>query len=149
MALVKGNLVGISELVDLLVWGEILDSGVGSGSSLDFILSQEGFVVESVEISSLSLIWELWRVADHVSVVMVPSVIVVSVYSFFVVDHMNENSFFFWGLLELWESLDEIVFVIESWGKNESLVSVLPTVREDNLVLIWKIFRNLGTNVGS
>ena len=118
VAFVKGDLVSISEFVDLLVWGEVLDSGVGSGSSLELILSHEGFVVQSVEIGSLSLVWELWRVADQVSVVVVPSVIVVSVNSLFVVEHMDENSLLFWGFLELWKSLDEIVSVIESWGKD-------------------------------
>ena len=60
VALVKSNLVGVSELEDLLVWGEVLNSSVGSGSSLELILSQEGFVVKGVEVRSLSLVWELW-----------------------------------------------------------------------------------------
>ena len=60
VALVKSNLVGVWELVDLLVWGEVLDSSVGGGSSLELILSQEGFVVKGVEVGSLSLVWELW-----------------------------------------------------------------------------------------
>ena len=59
VALVESDLVGIWELVDLLVWGEVLDSSVGGRSSLKLILSQEGFVVQGVEVGTLSLVWEL------------------------------------------------------------------------------------------
>ena len=149
VALVKSDLVGVWELVDLLIWGEVLDSSVGGGSSLELILSQEGFIVQGVEISSLSLVWELWRVADHVTVIVVPSVIVVSVNSQLVVEHVDENILLLWGLLKFWKSLDEIVSVIESWGKDKSLVGVFPTVGKNNLVLGWKIFYDLGTNVSS
>ena len=149
VALVKSDLVGVWELVDLLIWGEVLDSSVGGGSSLELILSQEGFIVQGVEISSLSLVWELWRVADHVTVIVVPSVVVVSVNSQLVVEHVDENILLLWGLLKFWKSLDEIVSVIESWGKDKSLVGVFPTVGKNNLVLGWKIFYDLGTNVSS
>ena len=149
VALVKSDLVGVWELVDLLIWGEVLDSSVGGGSSLELILSQEGFIVQGVEISSLSLVWELWRVADHVTVIVVPSVIVVSVNSQLVVEHVDENILLLWGLLKFWKSLDEIVSVIESWVKDKSLVGVFPTVGKNNLVLGWKIFYDLGTNVSS
>lgn len=80
---------------------------------------------------------------------MVPSVIVVSVNSQLVVEHVDENVLLLWGLLKFWKSLDEIVSVIESWGKDKSLVGVFLTIGKDNLVLIRKIFDNLGTNVGS
>lgn len=80
---------------------------------------------------------------------MVPAVVVVSINSQLVVEHVDENSLFLWSLLKLWESLDEIVSVIESWGKDQSLIGVFSTVGEDNLVLGWKIFDNLGTNVSS
>lgn len=149
VALVKSDLVGVWELVDLLIGGKVLDSSVGGGSSLELILSQEGFIVQGVEISSLSLVWELWRVADHVTVIVVPSVIVVSVNSQLVVEHVDENVLLLWGLLKFWKSLDEIVSVIESWGKDKSLVGVFPTVGKNNLVLGWKIFYDLGTNVSS
>ena len=128
VALVKSHLVGIWELVDLLVWSEVLDSSVGSRSSLKLILSQEGFVVQGVEIGTFSLVWELGGVADHIAVVVVPSVIVVSVNSDLVVEHVHEDVLLLWGLLELWESLDKIVSVIESWGKDQSLVGVFSTV---------------------
>ena len=149
VALIEGNLVGVTELIDLLVWSIELNSSAGSGSSLELILSQEGFVVKGVEIGSFSLIWELWGIADHIAVVVVPSVIVVSVNSQLVVEHVDENSLFFWSFLKFWKSLDEIVSVIESWGKNESLIGVFFSIRKNNLVLGWKIFHNLGTNVSS
>lgn len=149
VALIKSNLVGVTKLIDLLVWSIELNSSVGSGSSLELILSQEGFVVKGVEIGSLSLVWELWRIADHIAVVVVPSVIVVSVNSQLVVEHVDENSFLFWSLLKFWKSLDKIVSVIESWGKNESLVGVFSTVGENKFVLGWKIFDNLGSDIGS
>lgn len=62
---------------------------------------------------------------------------------------MDENVLLLWGLLKFWKSLDEIVSVIKSWGKDKSLVGVFLTIGKDNLVLIRKIFDNLGTNVGS
>lgn len=62
---------------------------------------------------------------------------------------MDENVLLLWGLLKFWKSLDEIVSVIESWGKDKSLVGVLSTVGKNNLVLGWKIFYDLGTNVSS
>ena len=149
VALVEGNLVGVIELIDLLVWSIELNSSVGSGSSLELILSQEGFVVQGIEIRSLTLVWELGGIADHIAVVVVPSVIVVSVNSQLVVEHVDENTFLFWSFLKFWKSLDKIVSVIKSWGKNESLVSVFSSVGKDKLVLRWKIFHNLGSNIGS
>jgi hypothetical protein len=63
-------------------------------------------VVESVEISTLSLIRELGRIADHVSIVMIPSVIVVSLESFFVVDGMNKHVVFTSVFLEFRKTLN-------------------------------------------
>ena len=93
VALFKSDLISIRELVDFFVRSPELDSSVGSGSSLDLILSQERFVVESVEVVSFTLVWEFWRVADHVSIRVVPSVIVVSADSLFSVNGMDENVF--------------------------------------------------------
>jgi len=45
VALFKSDLISIRELVDFLVWSPVLDSSIGSGSSLELILSKEGFVV--------------------------------------------------------------------------------------------------------
>ena len=80
---------------------------------------------------------------------MVPSVIVVSVNSQLVVKHVDENVLLLWGLLKFWKSLDKIVSVIESWGKDKSLVGVLSAVGKNNLVLSWKILHNLGSDIGS
>lgn len=48
-------------------------------------------VVECIEIRAFSFVWELWRIANHVSVSVVPSVVVVAVNTLFVVDGMNEH----------------------------------------------------------
>ena len=149
VALVEGDLVGIAELVDLLVWSKVLDSGTGRGSTLELILSQERFVVKSIEVRSLTLVWEFGRIADHISSGVVPSVVVVSIHSKLVVEHVHENSLLLWGLIELWKSLDKVVSVIESWGKDKSLVGVLSAVGKNNLVLSWKILHNLGSDIGS
>jgi hypothetical protein len=45
MALFKSDLISIRELENFFVWSPVLDSSIGSGSSLKFILSKERFVV--------------------------------------------------------------------------------------------------------
>lgn len=54
---VKSNLVSIWESEDFLVWCPVLDSCIGRRSSMELVLSHEGFVVKSIEISSLTLVW--------------------------------------------------------------------------------------------
>jgi len=51
-------------------------------------------IVESIEVSTFSFIGELWRIADHISISVVPTVVVVSTKSFFVINSMNENLVF-------------------------------------------------------
>jgi len=48
-------------------------------------------VVKSIEIRALSLIGESWRIADHVTVSVVPSVIVVVIDSFLVINSVNKD----------------------------------------------------------
>ena len=78
MALVKGYLVGVWELEDLLVGSPVLHFGILGGSSLDLVLVNVSLIVEGIEIGSLSLVGEFGGVAEHISVVVVPSVVVVS-----------------------------------------------------------------------
>lgn len=148
-ALVEGNLVGIAELEDLLVWGPVLDFGAGTGSSLELILSHEGLVVEGVEVAAFSLVWGEWRIVDHISGGVAPTVIVVLLNGFLGVKHVDVDSLGLVGFSQLWESLDKVWSVIETWGEDESLVAVLLTSAELDLVLVREEFGNLGSNVSS
>jgi len=51
-------------------------------------------VVKGVEVSSLTLIWEFWGIANHISVVVVPSVVVVSINSLLMINSVNEDVVF-------------------------------------------------------
>lgn len=48
-------------------------------------------VVKSIKIRALSLIGESRRIANHITVSVVPSVIVVVINSFLVINSMNED----------------------------------------------------------
>ena len=91
LAFFESNLVGIWELEDLLVWCPILHTGILCSTALHDILSDEVIVVERIEVATLSLVREFRRVANHVSIVMVPSMIVVAIDALFVVDGMDED----------------------------------------------------------
>ena len=67
VAFIEGNLIGVREFEDLLVRSKVLDAGISRRSALDFILSEERFVVESVKVASLALVRGFGRVADHVA----------------------------------------------------------------------------------
>lgn len=71
---------------------------------MELVLSQVVLVIESVEISSFTLVWELRRIANHISSIMIPSMIVVSVHTFLVINSMNENIVIFFSMLELLKS---------------------------------------------
>jgi hypothetical protein len=91
VALIKSDLVGIREFENLSVRGPVLDLGILGSSTLELILSHEVFVIKGIEVSTLTLVWELWSIAYHISVGVVPSVIVVSVESFLVINCMNKD----------------------------------------------------------
>ena len=105
LALFESNLVGIWELEDLLVRCPILHSGILCCTALHDILSDKVIVVKWIEIATLSLVWEFRRVANHVPIVMVPSMIVVAINALFVVDGMDEDVALR-SMFELVESLD-------------------------------------------
>lgn len=149
VALVKGDFVGIWEFIDFLIWGPELDSSVGCSSTLKFILSHERFVVKSPEIGTFSLIWELWRVANHISVSVVPAMIVVSDNSSLGIDHVAEDILRLVGSSHFWKTLNMGFRVVETWSKNETFISVFSSIGKDQLVFVWKVLDNLGTNISS
>jgi hypothetical protein len=137
VALVKGNLVGVGESEDLLVRGPELDLCVLSSSTNHFVLSHEVLIVESIEVATFTLVWELRGIADHVTVGVVPSVVVVRVSnSLLVVESMKENSVLEWVLRKLSKSLDLINVLIETGTENESFVVVFLTVLKLKLVVL-------------
>lgn len=128
LALIKCDLVGVGELKDGLIGGPVLDSSILSASSLELVLSEELLIIEWVEVGSLSLVGELWRVAQEVSVEVVPSVIKVSVHSELVVDFVNEDVVLSLVLFKIAEAFDELALVVESSSNNESLVGELLSI---------------------
>ncbi len=105
-ALVKCNLVGVWEFEDLLVGGPVLNFGIFGSSALDNVLIDISLVVKWIEVSSLSLVGELRGVTEHISVRVVPSVVVVPLQAYFIIDLVNEDTVLTSVLLELWESLN-------------------------------------------
>jgi len=129
VALVQSNLVGVRESEDFLVGGPELDLGISGSSADHFVLSHEMLVVESIEVATLTLVWELRGIADHVTVGVVPSMVVVRVSnSLLVVESMKENSILEWVLRKLSKSLDLINILIETGTENKSFVIVFLTV---------------------
>lgn len=128
VALFEGDLVGISEFIDVFIWGEICDSCRWAGNSEHLIVSEERFVVKGPEVVTLSLMWGLGRIAEHIAVAVVPSVVVVLEWSIFIVEDMNEAVILLWQLLQLRKTLDQIVSVIESGGNDQSFVGILLVV---------------------
>ena len=82
-------------------------------------------VVECIEVSALTLVWELRRIADHVSVGMVPPVVVVPLNSLFVVYRMNKHVVLAAVLLELRQSLNVFGLVVKASGQHQGLIGVL------------------------
>ena len=147
VALVKSNLVGVAELVDLLVRGPVLDTGVGSRAALELILSEEGFVVEGVEIATLTFIGSLGRIADEVAVVMVPAVLIVTVSARLVIEHVHEHVVLLRTSGHLLETFDLAAVVVEACRDDKGLVSVLLAVRKKHFVLIGHVLDDPGADV--
>ena len=64
---IKSNFIRVWESVDLFVWSPVLDGRILSSEASEFVLSHHMLVVESIEVRSFTLVWELWRVHDVVS----------------------------------------------------------------------------------
>jgi len=95
---------------------------------VDLVLPEEGLVVQSIEITSLTLVWSLRRVAHEIAVVVVPAVLVVPVSSFLRVEHVKEHVVLLWAVSQIIESLDRLWSVVKTSCENQSLVGVLLTV---------------------
>lgn len=80
-ALVEDDLIGIGELEDEIVGSPVLNFSVRGGSSQSNVLSQVGFVVKSVEVRSLTLVGSLRRVADHLTMSVIPARLIVGLNS--------------------------------------------------------------------
>lgn len=63
-------------------------------------------IIKGIEISSLTLVWELWRIADHISIIVVPTMIIISLESFLVINSVNKDIVFTSVFLKFWKSFD-------------------------------------------
>lgn len=101
VALVKSNLVSVGELVDLLVGGPVLDTCVGGGAAIKGVHSLEVLVVEGVEISTLTFVRELGRVANCIAMQVSPAVVEVALGSVLTIHHVHEDIVLLVALLHL------------------------------------------------
>mmetsp|Transcript_14451 Transcript_14451/g.24665 ORF Transcript_14451/g.24665 Transcript_14451/m.24665 type:complete len:338 (+) Transcript_14451:551-1564(+) len=148
VALLEGDFVGVGEAVDLLVGRPVLDTGVGGRPAVHLVLAQERLVVGRIEVAALALVGELGRVADHVAVIVVPSVVVVPVDALLVVQHMKEDVLHLVRLLQLGQALDRVHLVLQAGGEHQRLVSVLLAVAEHELVLLGQVLGHREAHVG-
>lgn len=72
VALLESDFISIWESVNFLVRGPVLNAGVVCGATVKFVLSHKVLVVQGIEISAFTFVWELGRVANQVSVSVVP-----------------------------------------------------------------------------
>jgi hypothetical protein len=95
VAFVKYEFVGIREFEDFFVWSPELDASVLGCSLLELVKSENMFIIEGIEIGTFSFVWELRSIADHISVRVEPSVVVVSLnQSGLVINLMHKDSVF-------------------------------------------------------
>lgn len=113
------------------------------------ILSIERFIDKWVEVRAFTLVWLSWRIVDHVSGSMVPSVIVVFINGQLVVDSMNVDVFNFMSLSHFWKTFDHSISLFETWSKNKSFVRIFSTISKNNFVFIWVIWCNSCANISS
>ena len=94
MAFIKGNLIRIWELEELLIGRPYLELGISRCSLLQLGVPHEVFVVKSIEIRTFLTIGELGLIEEEVSVRVVPSVVVVTVHSLFRVKTVHKDFVF-------------------------------------------------------
>lgn len=87
-------------------------------------------VVKRVEVSTFSLVWEFGSIADHITVVVIPSVIIVSLKSFFLIEGVYEDIVFTSIFLKFRKTFNMLWGVIEASVDNESLIGVFSAVGE-------------------
>jgi hypothetical protein len=122
VALVKSDLVGVAELVDLLVGSPVLNACIGSSTAVKSIESLEVLVVGSVEIGTYTLIRELGGVANGVTIEVLPAGVVVLTDSFLVIEDVSEDVVCFITIGELSKTFNRFHGVVEAGGKNKGLV---------------------------
>ena len=71
------------------------------------------FIIEGIEISTFSLVRSLWRVDEHVSIGVVPSVVVVSIKSFLIVNCVHKHIVLTPVFLKIFKPLNELSRVVE------------------------------------
>ena len=113
-AFFKSNFISILKFENLLVRSPVLYSSILSSSSLKNILSQEVLVIKWVEICSFPLVREFRWITNHVSISMVPSMIVVFINSLLSVNGMNKYATLSFHMFKLGKSLYMFSWVIES-----------------------------------
>lgn len=145
VALIKSNLVSVGELVDLLVGGPVLNTCVGGGAAIKDVHSLEVLVVKSVEISTLTLVWELGRVANGIAMKVSPAVVEVALSSVLAIHHVHEDVVLLVALLHLIETLNRLDSVVETGSQNESLVGESLSVGELQGIVVGVETDELGT----
>ena len=89
-AFIKSNIISIWELINFFIWSPELDSSILGSSSLELILSHKVLIVQGIEVSSFALVWQLGGVDEHVTIGMVPSMIIISLNSLLIINLVNK-----------------------------------------------------------
>ena len=148
-AFFENDFVGVGEFVNFFVGSPMLNSGTLGCSSLEDILSQEVLVIEIVEITTLSLVGELRGVSDHISVGVVPSMIVISINSFFMINGMNKYFVFTSTLFKLRETLNMFRSVVKTCSNNQSFVCIFSSIGKLYFILLRKELGDSSKGVSS
>lgn len=91
VAFLKGDLISVVELVDLLVRGPVLDLRTSCSGANKLVATEDRFVVESVEISTLALVGDGGRVVDVVTSTLHPSVVEVALNAGFIIKLVDKD----------------------------------------------------------
>jgi len=122
-ALVKSNLISISEFIDVLVGSPVLHASRVGGTSVHLVLSHEVLVVKSVEVGAFTLVRGSRRVADEISSRVVPASPVVSADSIFSSEHVDVDSVSLIVFIsQFGKSLNSFHGVVEAGGHDEGFV---------------------------
>ena len=137
LALFEGDLVGVWESVDELVGCPVLNLGALGGHVDKLVLAEEGLIVQSVEVGSLTLVGDGGRVADVAAGHVVGSVVVVTGEAGLLVDLMDVDVVVLGAVIVVTETLDVVQGMIEASADHESLVGHLLTILKGDGVAIW------------